>query len=256
VSDGLLSWQDLFRPIVDATDGLEATTLVRHFDNNTFFKEPTIRGELSPRALAHPHVHLPQASSVTLPSPFWFAKVAKDERLRDERERALALARDLNAHARALVAAGATYVQFEEPWAVFGRGASADERKLLAEAIAVAREGLRVPVGVYTYFGNGAGVAPTLLDAKVDVGFDFTATSIEDLADLDFAGKTLLAGVVDGRGSRVERADELAAFVRQALDELSPKHLALTNSCELELVPEVIARSKIAALGEAIREGF
>ena len=39
-SDGLLRWQDVFRPLVDSTSGLDAHTLVRWFDNNSFFRAP------------------------------------------------------------------------------------------------------------------------------------------------------------------------------------------------------------------------
>src|SRR5438067_13796270 len=46
-SDGLLRWQDVFRPLVDSTNGLEARTLVRWFDNNSFFRAPEPAGQLS-----------------------------------------------------------------------------------------------------------------------------------------------------------------------------------------------------------------
>src|SRR5437870_4295704 len=46
-SDGLLRWQDIFRPLVDATSGLEARTLVRWFDNNSFFRAPEVVGPLT-----------------------------------------------------------------------------------------------------------------------------------------------------------------------------------------------------------------
>src|SRR2546429_3853157 len=45
-SDGLLRWQDLFRPLVGATAGLDARTLVRWVDNNTLFPAPAIAGDL------------------------------------------------------------------------------------------------------------------------------------------------------------------------------------------------------------------
>ena len=40
LSDGMLAWQDLFRPLVDSSDGLEAGPLTRFLDTNTFFRAP------------------------------------------------------------------------------------------------------------------------------------------------------------------------------------------------------------------------
>ena len=45
-SDGMLRWQDIFRPLVESTDGLDAHSLVRWFDNNSFFRAPEVAGEL------------------------------------------------------------------------------------------------------------------------------------------------------------------------------------------------------------------
>jgi len=39
-SDGLLGWQDLFRPFTESCLGIEAGALVRWFDNNAFFRVP------------------------------------------------------------------------------------------------------------------------------------------------------------------------------------------------------------------------
>lgn len=38
LSDGLLRWQDLFRPLAEAADGLEARPLTRFLDTNTFYR--------------------------------------------------------------------------------------------------------------------------------------------------------------------------------------------------------------------------
>ena len=40
----MLAWQDLFRPLVDASEGLEAGGLTRFLDTNTFFRAPHATG--------------------------------------------------------------------------------------------------------------------------------------------------------------------------------------------------------------------
>src|SRR5260370_32520763 len=58
-SDGLLKWQDIFRPLTEAL-GAKPHTLVRWFDTNTFFREPELSGRLS--APANPDGVAPDAS--------------------------------------------------------------------------------------------------------------------------------------------------------------------------------------------------
>ena len=44
--DGKISWQDIFRPIVEVSDGIEVGALRRWFDNNTFYRQPVIKGRV------------------------------------------------------------------------------------------------------------------------------------------------------------------------------------------------------------------
>src|SRR5205823_4684604 len=41
-SDGQLRWQDMFRPLVQCSGGLDARALVRWFNNNSFFRAPEV----------------------------------------------------------------------------------------------------------------------------------------------------------------------------------------------------------------------
>src|ERR671931_1017131 len=77
LADGMLRWQDLFRPLVEASDGLEAGALTRYLDTNTFYRapaattgEPRLRAPLDERYVAP----LPGPRLLTLPSPFALAQ--------------------------------------------------------------------------------------------------------------------------------------------------------------------------------------
>ena len=77
LADGMLGWQDLFRPLLDASEGLEPGALTRFLDTNTFFRaphathtEPRLGEPLAERYLAP----LPGSRVVTLPSPWAMAK--------------------------------------------------------------------------------------------------------------------------------------------------------------------------------------
>src|SRR5262245_1933539 len=73
LADGMLRWQDHFRPLLEAADGLETGALTRFLDTNTFYRAPKATSE-TPRlaaALDERYVApLPGPRLVTLPSPF------------------------------------------------------------------------------------------------------------------------------------------------------------------------------------------
>ena len=78
LSDGMLAWQDLFRPLVDASEGLEAGALTRFLDTNTFFRAPHATGapRLSQPLGADAVADLDGPRLVTLPSPYAFGEAA------------------------------------------------------------------------------------------------------------------------------------------------------------------------------------
>src|SRR5437762_12065747 len=77
--DGMLRWQDHFRPLLDQAAGLETGALTRFLDTNSFYRapkansatsgEPRLAGPLHERYVAP----LPGPRLVTLPSPFALA---------------------------------------------------------------------------------------------------------------------------------------------------------------------------------------
>src|SRR5919205_2930736 len=44
LADGMLRWQDHFRPLLEAADGLETGALTRFLDTNTFYRAPKATG--------------------------------------------------------------------------------------------------------------------------------------------------------------------------------------------------------------------
>ena len=76
LADGMLRWQDLFRPLLEATDGLETGALTRFLDTNTFYRAPhatTATPKLEEPLGEHYVAPLPGPRLVTLPSPFALA---------------------------------------------------------------------------------------------------------------------------------------------------------------------------------------
>jgi 5-methyltetrahydropteroyltriglutamate--homocysteine methyltransferase len=254
-SDGLLRWQDIFRPLVETADGLEARTLVRWFDNNSFFRAPEPTGEIRLRdplpAVFDDYADVPEPRVATLPSPFTFSRAAQTTG--DRNALMLELAQDvLRPVAQALDARGYGVIHLQEPWLVYF-GIEPGGWDPFREALGAIRDGLSgtgAKLVLHTYFGDAAPYASELRSLPVDaIGFDFVQTDPEALGgDWPVA---VLAGVLDGRSSPIESVDRIVAFARQISEMLSPPDLYLSSNCELEFLPRDVARQKVLRLGQA-----
>jgi 5-methyltetrahydropteroyltriglutamate--homocysteine methyltransferase len=238
LSDGMFPWQDLFRPLVDASEGLEAGALTRFLDTNTFFRAPHATGtpRLSQPLGADAVADLDGPRLVTLPSPYAFGEAAGV----DPREIAASVL------APALEALDAELIVLSEPF--LARSPDAD---VAALGDALAQLSTRGALVLQLTFADASSLLERLVDLPVDgVGVDFYLTPLEALPE-DFP-KLLLAGVVDARSSEVEDAATLASFTAR-LRERTSGELALVPNGDLQFVAEPIAKRKLAALGEAKR---
>lgn len=253
LSDGLLRWQDLFRPLVESSDGLEAKMLVRWFHNNSFFRAPAVRGKPVFRdgGTWFEQDGFPEPRVATLPSPFLFSRAAQSDQDRDALM--MDLARDVLAPAAGrLVAAGSGVVHLEEPW-LPSFGIDDSSWGALEQALGPIREATDDAVLVlHLYYGDAGPHVERLRRFPVDaVGVDFTETDLESLpAPLETG---LVAGLLDGRRSVLEDPDELAGFVHEALERLQPTSLYLSSGSDLELLGQKVARQKVEVLGETVR---
>jgi 5-methyltetrahydropteroyltriglutamate--homocysteine methyltransferase len=246
LSDGLLNWQDIFRPFDEAAQGLEPGPLTRFLNTNTFYRAPAVTEE-APKLVAplgEPYFRigdLPRNGWVaTLPSPHALAASAAG----DLTPRVVAEG-VLGPQIRWLAGNGCAMVVLQET-ALFGGRINAYP---LSDALDALQSPL--PVALQLPFGDSGDTLGELVELDVEaIGVDFYATDLEALPR-PFP-KTLLAGVVDARNSLLEEPEEMARFGRELLGELDGE-LHLVPNGDLQFVPEKIAKQKVLRLGEAAR---
>lgn len=248
LSDGMLRWQDVFRPFVAAAEGLHAGPLTRWFDTNSFFRAPVVTGPVSIDATAVSFEDVGGAPRViSLPSPFAFSRAAHFDGERDALM--LDLARDvIGPVAAEAVRHGAAVVHLEDPWLAF-HGIEPGAWGALAKSIDALRSGLDATVVFHTFFGDAGPHMEGLQGLPVDaIGVDLLASEASAI-ELR-SGLGVLLGCFDGRSSVVESAETLAPVIARLLDRLQPSVCFLSSSGDLSLVSEETARHKVAALGE------
>lgn len=273
-SDGMPLWQDIFRVVVEASDGLEPDGLVRWFDTNSFYRVPTLTGGpvlrrpellgVGSSASTAPSVPTPRVA--TLPSPLLFSRVVHlapggSEGARSEDAGSADTDRDalllrltvevLRPAADVLVAAGCTVIHLEEPWVVTHDVGQASW-ETLGEALEVFGAGLGAAVVLHTSFGDAGPVMDRMRELPVDaVGVDMVETDVESLGADWTCG--LVVGCLNGRSSLVESVDVTVKVAKAAVDRARPSALYLSSGTSFDLLPRAVAADKVRVVGEATR---
>ncbi|MGH2709814.1 MAG: hypothetical protein ACRDH9_01225, partial [Actinomycetota bacterium] len=225
MSDGLLHWQDLFRPLVEASGGIDARVLVRWFNNNSFYRSPEPDGSPSFRELPAWVLNngIPEPRVATLPSPYLFSRAAQWDGDRDELMGTLAR-EILSPATAALVSAGHTLIHLEEPWLPYFGIEDASWHALEGSLQSIRDSAGDAKLIFHTYYGDAAPHADRLRRLPVDaVGIDFDETEADDLPAP--WGTGLLAGVFDGRRSITEASGDVSDFVAGIVERLQPTAL-------------------------------
>jgi 5-methyltetrahydropteroyltriglutamate--homocysteine methyltransferase len=163
----------------------------------------------------------------------------------------------VNAEMKALVAAGADYLQVDEPRYVTSR----EETSALVELFNHTREGVAARVGLHLCFGNFKGrsrdrrdysaLFPGVLEANADqFNLEFANREFQQIELLEQFRETqrVGVGVIDVKSYFVETPEEVAASIRLALRHANPEMVVVTPDCGFNHCPRHVAVSKMRAL--------
>ncbi len=169
------------------------------------------------------------------------------------------LAALVNKELRDVVAAGATFIQLDEPSAGGREPAlSIEETVKLFNATL---EGVEAKTALHVCFGNNQGrpamkrtykpLFPGILYVKVDqFALEFANREMAELALWSQYGdeREFAAGVIDVKSMYLETAEDVAERIRLTLEHVNPEKLYLTCDCGFSASSRNLARAKLAAL--------
>ncbi len=165
----------------------------------------------------------------------------------------------VNAECKALVAAGADFIQIDEPHHGMYAGSAHDVTRGINEAVA----GVTAKIAVHVCFGNLYGrpfsavrdyrnLFPVLGDLKAaQVVLEFANRGLDEPARFKEWPRHLElgAGVIDVKAFKAETAEDVAERVRAILAAgIAPDKLWLNPDCGFWETPRWVARQKLAAL--------
>ena len=230
--------------------GAPACELTKWFDTNYHYLMPELSDDPQPRLLFNPwreaFTEAKTAAGVhtrpVLIGPYTFVRLSKGVPADRLGETVRAFAPVYAAALSELADAGATWVQLDEPALV--TDVPADHLSALADAYAAlsaAAPGLRLML--QTYFGDVEHPEAVLSLPVHGIGLDF----VHGRRNLDIirrygwpAGKTLGAGVVDGRNVWRTDPDRALAVLAELAGYVPLERLIVQTSCSLLHVPVTV----------------
>jgi 5-methyltetrahydropteroyltriglutamate--homocysteine methyltransferase len=199
-----------------------------------------------------------------IPGPYTLAgRIKPGSVYKDRMEVAYALAGIINAELKAVVAAGADFIQIDEPsYAVHAHSPQAFV-DLFNHTI---RDLGEVRLGVHLCFGNYVGrpvakrsyrpLFPHILDLNVhEYALEFAN---RELAEIELwrefpSEKTLAAGLLDVKNYYVEKPEDVAERIRTALRCVPAERLAVVPDCGFSQTARWAARAKLRAMVDGTR---
>lgn len=252
ITDGQIRWEDEVTYFARGLSGVTLTGLIRWFDTNTYYRQPVVSG---PVAWTAPVTvkdyqfaagNAPKPLKAVLPGPFSLTAHVEDKHYGDQRKLVMSFAEALNAEARALQQAGATFIQLNDPSLIPMRHLF----PLYQEAIGVVLGGVNAKTALYTYFAGIDGLYPELFDLPFQVfGLDFVMGEANLNLLKSFPGdKELGAGLIDARNTKLEPVEDIVGQLDQLQKVVPLDRVHLNPSCGLEYLPRKNAFEKLARM--------
>ncbi|MGH7964263.1 MAG: methionine synthase, partial [Candidatus Binatia bacterium] len=165
----------------------------------------------------------------------------------------------INAELKALVAAGANFIQIDEPSYALLPGAMNEWVELFNEAV----DGVKAKIALHICFGSVGGrpggrrsyhwMLPQILEARAaQFVLEFASRELKELELCkEFASRAEVGvGVVDVKSFYVETPEEIAERVRAVLAFVSPERLYINPDCGFFHLPRGVAYQKMKNMVE------
>jgi 5-methyltetrahydropteroyltriglutamate--homocysteine methyltransferase len=258
VVEGQLRWDDMLAHPLCVHDSVDTRGIVRYYDNNNFYREPVVTGDLDfDGDVAEELAGQPDVNQAVLPGPYSLADLATDEHYGDD-------AAFLDAIAEFLAGEAAEFdtetLFLLEPSLVENAPDDGEDERA-SEAIDHVATAVDADVVVHTYWG----AIPEkpyahLMDADIDaVGFDFVSDHETNVYNIQEYGTkdSIALGVVDGQNTLVETPEEIAERIEWVDDSVPAQTfdtVYATSNTELFYLPQNKFEAKLDALADGVEE--
>lgn len=257
ITDGQIRWEDGQSYIGRKLEGIEIGGLFRYFDNNTYYRQPIVKGEIKwkePIILEDWKKAQNWAGEIpvkaVLTGPYTLARLSKNEYYKDLSSLVHAYANALFEEVKLLEENHLSYLQFNEPSIQY----FPEDFDLFLEIYKKIRKVYSGRLAIYTFFHTILPLKDRLRDLPVDIlGIDFVSRK-ENFEILKEFPKNLSLGygIIDARNTKLETPEQIKNLVESALEYVPEERLYINPSCGLEYLPRERAYEKLVNLVKGI----
>ncbi|MFC7202065.1 5-methyltetrahydropteroyltriglutamate--homocysteine methyltransferase [Haloferax namakaokahaiae] len=261
IVEGQLRWDDMLAHPLTVHENVETGGIVRYYDNNNFYRDPQVKGELTfsgdvaAELDATSELLDDEALQAVLPGPYTLAELATNEYYDDDAAFLDAVGEFLAGEVDAFPEHETLFL-LEPSLVTDAPDEDLDER--VPDAIDRIVDATDADVVVQSYWGAlEEKVYAHLMDANVDaLGFDFVAGDRDQtLYNINEYGTKddIALGLVNGQNTLVESPETVHERVEWTLDRIANKSFDrayVTTNTELFYLPENRATEKLTALAE------
>ncbi|MFZ2061676.1 MAG: uroporphyrinogen decarboxylase family protein [Candidatus Binatus sp.] len=192
---------------------------------------------------------------MTVPGPFTMCQQAQNDFYEGEEALAMAYASAVNEEIKDLFAAGADFVQIDEPYM---QARPEKARQYGLKALNRALDGVEGRTAVHICFGyaaiiherpSGYSFLPELAESRAhQISIETGQSSLDCSVLSKLTGKTIILGVLDLSNNTVETPEIVANRIRRALPFVSPDRVIVAPDCGLKYLPREVAFGKMKAM--------
>ena len=250
ITDGMIRWCDPASHLAKSLKGFEINGLLRFFDTNFYYRQPVANsiitqgnGDLASEIEYAAAKSRKQIKAIML-GPLSLAMMTLNKSTLKFEDFCLRLGEILGREVASLAGAGASVIQIEEPCLV----RNPEHFELFkASFVELIRHKQKSRLSLTFYFGDTGTVIDRLHEIPADIfGIDITySPGLLDRISIDGFPRPIAFGILDGRNTKLESADEVAKKLEKVLNKLNGHEHHITTSCGLEFLPKKHAIKKL-----------
>lgn len=251
ITDGQIRWSDPLTWPVRKLKGITISGLLRFFDNNVYYRQPIVTSGVGWQEplVVEDFLFAKKAAGgraqvkAVLPGPYSLARLSKNNHYGRLEDLVGDFAKALAQEVQALVKAGASFIQLDEPSLPY-----------FPEHFPMAAKGLEIVLAqaspaktaLYTYFSGISKTFSDLMSLPVDVlGIDLVSDPENvKLLQNNKSTKDLSLGIVDARNTKMEQEEKLHSLLN-SLEKNRERIAYLNPSAGLEFLPYDVAVKKL-----------
>jgi 5-methyltetrahydropteroyltriglutamate--homocysteine methyltransferase len=161
------------------------------------------------------------------------------------------LAHALNKEAKYLEVAGASMIQFDEPFLSTGMA----DVKTAFKAIKIATNNIKIPLAMHVC-GDVSQVFEELLKFPVDIidcEFAGIPKNLNVLENVNLNNKKIGLGCVDTKTDEVESTDEIQNLLKKGIELIGVENIIVDPDCGMRMLPQEAAYMKLKNMTEVVQ---